>query len=121
MQELIQEFANFDETEFDEFAESASGNTHALGDKAAAPNAVEAKDGLEGQIVSVRELGPDMKRVGGWGLREGFDRRKPGSAQGVSAQGVPDSGQTADLKAVLKSARLNSADRSPESGPFFLD
>ena len=121
MQELIQEFANFDETEFDEFAESASGNKHALGDKAAEPKAVEDKDGLEGQIVSVRELGPDMKRVGGWGLREGFDRRKPGSAQGVSAQGVPDSGQTADLKAVLKSARLNSAERSPESGPFFLD
>ena len=121
MQELIQEFANFDETEFDEFAESASGNKHALGDKAAEPKAVEDKDGLEGQIVSVRELGPDMKRVGGWGLREGFDRRKPGSAHGVSAQGVPDSGQTADLKAVLKSARLNSAERSPESGPFFLD
>ena len=121
MQELIQEFANFDETEFDEFAESASGNKHALKDKAAEPKAVEDKDGLEGQIVSVRELGPDMKRVGGWGLREGFDRRKPGSAQGVSAQGVPDSGQTADLKAVLKSARLNSAERSPESGPFFLD
>ena len=121
MQELIQEFANFDETEFDEFAESASGNKHALGDKAAEPKAVEDKDGLEGQIVSVRELGPDMKRVGGWGLREGFDRRNPGSAQGVSAQGVPDSGQTADLKAVLKSARLNSAERSPESGPFFLD
>ena len=54
-------------------------------------------------------------------MREGFDRRKPGSAQGVSAQGVPDPGQTADLKAVLKSARLNSAERSPESGPFFLD
>ena len=121
MQELIQEFANFDETEFDEFAESASGNKHALGDKAAESKAVEDKDGLEGQIVSVRELGPDMKRVGGWGLREGFDSRKPGSAQGVSAQGVPDSGQTADLKAVLKSARLNSAERSPESGPFFLD
>ncbi|MEC9148663.1 MAG: hypothetical protein VX470_07470 [Planctomycetota bacterium] len=121
MQELIQEFANFDETEFDGFAESASGNKHALGDNAAEPKAVEDKDGLEGQIVSVRELGPDMKRAGGWGLREGFDRRKPGSAQGVSAQGVPDSGQTADLKAVLKSARLNSAERSPESGPFFLD
>ena len=120
MQELIQEFANFDETEFDEFAESASGNKHALGDNAAEPKAVEDKDGLEGQIVSVRELGPDMKRAGGWGLREGFDRRKPGSAQGVSAQGVsaqgvPDSGQTVDLKAVLKSARLNSAERRPES------
>ena len=48
MQELIQEFANFDETEFDEFAESASGNKHALGDKAAESKAVEDKDGLEG-------------------------------------------------------------------------
>ena len=128
MQELIQEFTDFDEPEF---TESASGNRHAVRPKAIETKALETKaledeHGLEGQILSVREISPDMKGVGGWGLREGFDRRKPGSAQGVSAQGVSaqgvsDSGQSVDLKAVLKSGRLNSAERNPESGSFFLD
>ena len=74
MQELIQEFTNFDETEFDE---SASGDRHGVEDKA-----VENKHGLEDQTA--RESGPDMKRVGGWGLREAFDRRKLDSTLGGS-------------------------------------